>query len=76
MHTPWHSKKCAGCACYFFCYFFCHFPACRRAELDAAVPWPSSHVLAYKALPAAGVIADSLAWLNWAKESLLKPAKR
>lgn len=56
--------------------FFCHFPACRRAELDAAVPWPSSHVLAYKALPAAGVIADSLAWLNWAKESLLKPAKR
>jgi hypothetical protein len=33
-------------------------------------------VLNYKALPASGVIADSLAWLNWTKENLLKPAKR
>jgi hypothetical protein len=49
---------------------------CCRQELDAAVPWPSTHVLNYKALPASGVIADSLAWLNWTKENLLKPAKR
>jgi hypothetical protein len=40
------------------------------------VPWPSTHVLNYKAQPASGVVHDSLAWLNWTKESLLKPAKR
>eukprot|EP00775_Hariotina_reticulata_P010973 gene10973-11128_t len=46
-----------------------------RCELDAAVPRPSSHILSFMALPAEGVMADSLAWLNCTKEQLLKPAK-
>lgn len=53
----------------------CSFVSCR-SELSAAVPWPSTELLTYHAVPATGVTHDSLTWLNWMKERLLRPAKR
>lgn len=58
------------------CFLFCTALWLCRAELDAAVPWPSTHVLNYKSVTASGVVADSLQWLNWMKDFLLRPAKR
>lgn len=50
--------------------------ACRE-ELGRVVPRPTTHFVTYnQGHTSVGVIADSLAWLNWTKEHLLRPAKR
>jgi len=49
---------------------------CCRDELDKVVPKPTTHFTTFDARPAVGVIGDSLSWLNWTKEHLLRPAKR
>lgn len=48
-----------------------------RDELDRVVPKPTTHFVTYHhGQSAVGIICDSLSWLNWAKEHLLRPAKR
>lgn len=62
--------------CVPFCAVLPPPPSCRE-ELDRVVPRPTTHFVTYTSgHTSVGVIGDSLAWLNWTKEHLLRPAKR